>query len=77
MVEWHPDGGQQAWLTVSVQLGFVARALLSTVFNLADRGDGRYLFAASACVGAFLNAAIAHVHLWDVGPGAHVFVGQL
>src|SRR5688572_24354384 len=35
--EWHLSGNQQAWLTMSVQLGFVGGALLSAVFNLADR----------------------------------------
>jgi MFS family permease len=61
--EWGLNGGQQAWLTVSVQLGFVVGALLSAVFNLADRVDSRHLFAASASVGALLNAAIAQAHL--------------
>ncbi len=61
--EWGLTGGQHAWLTVSVQLGFVVGALLSAAFNLADRIDSRHLFAASASVGALLNAAIAHAHL--------------
>jgi MFS family permease len=61
--EWGLNGGQQASLTVSVQLGFVVGALLSAVFNLADRVDSRHLFAASASVGALLNAAIAQAHL--------------
>ena len=60
--EWGLNGGQQAWLTVSVQLGFVVGALLSAVFNLADRVDSRHLFAASASVGALVNAAIAQAH---------------
>ena len=49
--EWGLNSGQQAWLTVSVQLGFAVGALLSAVFNLADRVDSRHLFAASASVG--------------------------
>jgi MFS family permease len=61
--EWGLNDGQQAWLTVSVQLGFVVGALLSAVFNLADRVDSRHLFAASASVGALLNAAMAQAHL--------------
>ncbi|MFO1077745.1 MAG: MFS transporter [Planctomycetota bacterium] len=49
----------QAWLTMSVQLGFVAGALLSAVFNIADRIRGPVLFAATALLGAAANAAIA------------------
>jgi MFS family permease len=56
--EWSLSGSQQAWLTMSVQMGFVAGAVLSAALNLADRLDSRYLFAASTVVGALLNAAI-------------------
>jgi MFS family permease len=31
------DPGQRAWLTLSVQLGFVAGATISAFLNLADR----------------------------------------
>lgn len=55
---WHLSGTQKAWMTMSVQLGFVAGALLSAVFNLADRMDSRHLIAFSALAGAVLNAAI-------------------
>jgi len=43
---------------MSVQIGFVVGALLSAVLNLADRISPRHLFAASAFVGALVNAAI-------------------
>jgi len=35
-VEWDLSRGTSAWLTIAVQLGFVAGALLSSVGNLAD-----------------------------------------
>jgi MFS family permease len=57
--EWGLSGGQQSWLTMSVQLGFVVGALLSAVLNLADRIPARRLFAVSALLGAAFNAAIA------------------
>jgi MFS family permease len=57
--EWDLSGSQQAWLTMSVQIGFIVGAVLSAALNLADRLDSRYLFAVSAFVGALLNAAIA------------------
>jgi MFS family permease len=59
--EWGLSGTQQAWLTMSVQLGFVVGALVSAALNLADRLDSRYLFAGSALLGALATAAIATV----------------
>jgi len=56
---WDLSGSQQAWLTMSVQMGFIVGAVLSAALNLADRLDSRYLFAVSALVGALLNATIA------------------
>jgi MFS family permease len=53
--------GQQSWLTMSVQLGFVAGALASAVLNLADRLPLHLLFGASALVGAGVNAALVGV----------------
>src|SRR5207248_9456378 len=57
-VEWQLTDSQKAWLTMSVQIGFVAGALLSAVLNLADRVQPQRLFAISAIVGAAANAAI-------------------
>ena len=45
---WGLGASGQAWLTMSVQLGFVAGALASAVLNLADRVPGRWLFAGSS-----------------------------
>jgi MFS family permease len=57
-VEWRLDGGQQSWLTMSVQIGFVVGALLSAFLNIADRIPSHYLVAASTVAGAGFNAAI-------------------
>jgi MFS family permease len=59
--EWHLDGGGQSWLTMSVQAGFVAGALLSAWLNLSDRFEANRLVAASALLGAAANAGIAAV----------------
>ncbi|MCT9097637.1 MFS transporter [Haloarchaeobius sp. HME9146] len=56
---WNLSGAQTAWLTNAVQLGFVAGALLSAVLTLSDTVPPRYLFAASALVGAGATAVIA------------------
>ena len=56
--EWGLDGGQRAWLTMSVQVGFVLGALLSAFLSLPDRLSPARLIAASAAAGALANAVI-------------------
>jgi MFS family permease len=65
--EWHLTGALQSWLTTSVQIGFVAGALVSALLNLADRVPTQRLMAGSALAAAAFNAAIP---LLDAGPGA-------
>lgn len=57
--EWHLDSGTTAWLTLSVQLGFVAGTLLSALLNLADVISARHLFALTAFLAAIVNALFA------------------
>lgn len=57
--EWNLTESGVSWLTMSVQLGFVAGTLISAFFNISDIVNTRYLFAGSAIVGAILNASIA------------------
>jgi len=56
--EWSLSGGQQSWLTMSVQLGFVFGALAIASSGLADRVSTVRLFTWSALAGALFNAAI-------------------
>ncbi len=55
--EWGLTDSTAAWLTLAVQLGFVAGTLVSAVANLPDVMNTRRLFAASAALGAVANAA--------------------
>jgi MFS family permease len=64
--EWRLSGALQSWLTTSVQIGFVAGALVSALLNLADRVPTQRLMAGSALAAAAFNAAIP---LLDAGPG--------
>jgi len=57
--EWGLSAAGSAWLTMSVQLGFVAGALLSAALTLSDAVSPRILLAASALLGALATAAIA------------------
>ncbi|WP_254510737.1 MFS transporter [Anatilimnocola floriformis] len=56
---WELSPLEQAWLTISVQLGFAAGALASAVWNLADRWPAPRLLALCGLLGTLFNAAIA------------------
>ncbi len=55
--EWNLSEAAASWLTLSVQLGFVAGTLLSALANLPDIISPRHLFAVTAIAGALVNAA--------------------
>ncbi|MHC4092919.1 MAG: MFS transporter, partial [Planctomycetota bacterium] len=54
---WGLSEAQGAWLTISVQLGFIAGTFLYALLNLADVFNARRVFFVSALLGALLNAA--------------------
>jgi len=56
---WSLDDAGRAWLTMSVQIGFVVGAFGSALFNLSDLIPARKLFAASALSAALSTAMIA------------------
>ena len=57
--EWRLDEATAAWLTLAVQLGFVAGTLLSATLNLPDVIRARHLFALCALLGAITNLVFA------------------
>lgn len=56
--QWQLTASQMAWLTTSVQLGFVVGTATSALLNLADIVPAARLFGASALLGAAANAAL-------------------
>ena len=58
-LEWALTSGDAAWLTMSVQIGFVIGAFVIALFNLADIWPAHLIFAGGATVAAVANAAIA------------------
>jgi MFS family permease len=56
---WNLSPADGAWLTMSVQLGFVVGAFLSALFNVADIWPPRLVFALGALAGAAVNGLIA------------------
>lgn len=65
--EWHASFSLSSWLTTSVQLGFVAGALLLAVSNLLDVMSAARIFAISGVLGAAFNAAFALVAAEHIG----------
>lgn len=57
--EWQLDLWGRSWLTVWVQLGFVAGTLLSALTNLSDRLSPALLLATSCALGSACTAGIA------------------
>lgn len=56
---WQLDGAEVAWLTIAVQLGFVAGTAISAFLNLADVVPARTLFTIAALSGAVANVGLA------------------
>jgi MFS family permease len=55
---WGLSPGQTAWLTTSVQLGFVCGTALAALLNMADVFPSKTYFAAAALLGAAANAGV-------------------
>ena len=53
--EWALSDGAAAWLTIAVQLGFVAGAVLSSLFNLSDVVPIRTVMIVSSLAAASVN----------------------
>lgn len=53
---WRLSSSEAAWLSGSVQLGFVSGTLIFAVFNIADQFNARWVFLVSAWLGAAFNA---------------------
>jgi MFS family permease len=57
--EWGLSDGAAAWLTIAVQIGFVAGAVASSVLNLSDVLPSRRVILGGALGAAAANGAIA------------------
>ncbi|MGH2700053.1 MAG: MFS transporter [Actinomycetota bacterium] len=66
--QWNLSSGVAAWLTIAVQLGFVAGALVSSLFNLSDVAPPRFIVLGGAVGAAAVNAGL----LLADGPGTAV-----
>jgi MFS family permease len=57
--DWGLSDTAAAWLTIAVQLGFVAGAVLSSLVNLADVAAARYVILGGAAGAAAANLGLA------------------
>ena len=72
---WQLSPAGSAWLTISVQLGFVAGALISAIFTLADRLSARRLVAGSALLAALATLGVAAAGGIRLGIGCRLLTG--
>lgn len=63
---WSLSSSEVAWLTNSVQLGFVAGTAVSALLNLADVVPARRLFATAAVLGGVFNLPLAFTESYSV-----------
>lgn len=75
VTHWQLGSSGAAWLTISVQLGFVIGALTSAILTLADLLSARRLIAVAATVASLATAAIAIAPSPAVGVGLRVVTG--
>jgi MFS family permease len=64
-VVWSLDATAKAWITIAVQIGFVAGAITSAALNLSDRFPNRFVVLGGAAGGALANLLV----VWAGGPG--------
>jgi MFS family permease len=74
-VAWSLTDNQASWLTITVQLGFVAGALITALTNLADRVDPLRLFFVGATGAAVANLAVVVAGGFEVAVAARFITG--
>ena len=72
---WALSPTATAWLTISVQLGFVVGALVSAILTLADRLSARRLVAGSAVIAAAATLGVAAASGVTVGIACRLLTG--
>ena len=72
---WRLDATSSAWLTISVQLGFVVGALISAALTLADRWSARRLVAGCAMLASIATVGVAFARTPVEGIGLRVLTG--
>lgn len=72
---WQLSPAGSAWLTISVQLGFVAGALVSAILTLADRWSARRLVGGAAAIAALATLGVAFAPDARLGMACRLLTG--
>ena len=72
---WQLSPVGSAWLTISVQLGFVVGALISAIFTLADRLSARRLIAGCALLAVLATLGVAAAGGIELGIACRLLTG--
>jgi MFS family permease len=72
---WSLTPSEVAWLTSSVQLGFVVGTLAAAILNLPDLIPGRWYFSANALLAAAANAALLLLPSYPAAVATRFLVG--
>ena len=75
VAHWQMNASAAAWLTISVQLGFVAGSLTSALLTLSDVLSARRLITISATIAAVATAAVAVAPTPAIGVGLRIITG--
>jgi MFS family permease len=75
--EWDLSTGQVAWVSMSLQVGFVVGAFASAILNLPDRFSSRTIFAVGAAGAAVLNASVVAVDSYTGAIVARFLTGAM
>jgi MFS family permease len=73
--EWRLTEAGASWLTLAVQLGFVAGTAAAAILNLADLVPSRYYLAVCAVLGALANALLVVGDDYSVALLSRFFTG--
>ncbi len=74
-IRWNLNSSQIAWLTTTVQLGFVAGTMVAAILNLADLIPSRGYFAVSAILAASATAFLVIVPVYGGALGLRFLTG--
>lgn len=74
-LRWRLDPVEVAWLTSTVQLGFVSGTLVAAVLNLPDLVPSRWYLAGSAALAGLVNAGLLAVDGYGAALVTRFFLG--
>lgn len=72
---WNLNSIMEAWVTASVQIGFIVGTLFSAYFSIPDRYNSRNIFSISALLGSIFNLTLIFIDQAFLGIVLRFFTG--